>query len=399
VKLPKSFYADGVHCGIAKNKKKKDIAIFYSGRDCAAAGIFTRNLVKAAPVLVSRANLAKSAGAIRAIVANSGCANACTGEKGMSHVYATTGFVGARLGINDFNVLVASTGVIGVELPVLKVEDGVKRLSAMVMAGKSSPNAAVEAIMTTDTFQKQACREVVIGGKRARIWGCAKGAGMIHPDMATLLSFVLTDAAITPGVLKTALKPAADVSFNRVTVDGDTSTNDSLIALANGAAGNKKITAPSGADYRKFAAALSSVCRDLAVMVAADGEGATKLIRVYVGSARSAADAKKAAAAVATSPLVKTAAFGNDPNWGRVIAAAGRSGAEFDPGRVDISINGTTVARNGEAVPFSESALKRSMTRKELKINIELNSGNASAEYYTCDFSFDYVKINASYRT
>jgi glutamate N-acetyltransferase/amino-acid N-acetyltransferase len=400
--FPEGFIVNGVHCGIAKKKEKNDLAVFFSDRPCVAAGIFTSNCVKAAPVLVSQDHLKKKkSSGLRAIVANSGCANACTGARGIRDADAMSGLVAGKLALHKNDVLVASTGVIGKYLPMENVKDGVAAVCKKVLADPSDPLSAVKAIMTTDTALKMAFRTLEIGGRPVTIWGCVKGAGMIHPDLvvphATMLSFVLTDAALTTGFARKALATAVEPSFNCVSVDGDTSTNDTLILLANGAAGNKPVSA--GADARDFSAALNAVCLDLAKMIARDGEGANHLIAVTVRNARTVASAKKIAATVATSPLVKTAVFGADANWGRVIAAAGRSGEVIDPDIVDIYFDDLQVACNGAPVDFSEKKAMEILHRKELTITIDLRSGKQSATYYTCDFSLDYVKINADYRT
>ncbi len=400
--LPKGFIAQGVHGGIAKKKDKKDIALFYSELPATVAGMLTGNLVKAAPVLVCRDRLEKTAEGYRAIVANSGCANACTGGRGQKDALTMCADAAAALDVRPENVLVASTGVIGQRLPMGRVRDGIQALAGSLRGKGSDETNAVAAIMTTDTFPKTARRSVVCGGKRITVWGCAKGAGMIHPDLkalhATMLSFVLTDASVEAKALDEALRAAAAGSFNCVSVDGDTSTNDTLLLMANGAAENRTVTRKSR-DFKVFLNAVSAVCLDLAKMIARDGEGATRLVEIRVKNAGSAAAAHRIAATIATSPLVKTAVFGNDANWGRVIAAAGRAGVPFDPDTVDIALCGMTVARRGMAVAFSEEKAKRLLARKEISISVDLRKGPGSAVYYTCDLSFDYVKINASYRS
>jgi glutamate N-acetyltransferase/amino-acid N-acetyltransferase len=364
--------------------------------------MFTANLVKAAPVLVSSAHLKAKGAHFRAIIANSGCANACTGPVGKKDAEAMCSAAADLLGVKAADVLVASTGVIGRNLPVAKVRKALPALLAGIEDGTSDGMSAAQAVMTTDTFPKIAERTITLGGKKATVWGCAKGAGMIHPDLkalhATMLSFILTDAAITQNLLAAALEAAVKYSFNCVTVDSDTSTNDTLVALANGAAGNKTIAAEN-ADFKAFSKALADVCLELAKMLAKDGEGSTKLVEIEVKNGAGYEAAKKIAATIATSPLVKTAIFGNDANWGRILAAAGRAGIAINPDAVDISIGGLAVARRGMPVNFSEARAKKILQKDEVKIVVDLHQGKHTAKYYTCDYSFDYIKINASYRS
>ncbi|MFH1369232.1 MAG: bifunctional glutamate N-acetyltransferase/amino-acid acetyltransferase ArgJ [Elusimicrobiota bacterium] len=399
--LPKGFVASGIHCGIAKKRNKKDIAIFFSLYPAVASGMFTSNLVKAAPVLLSQKYL-RNGKNFRGIVANSGCANACTGRKGMDDAETVCEASAKLLKVESGEILAASTGVIGQFLPLARAQSGLKKLAVQVLKGRSSETAAVEAIMTTDTFPKVARREALIDKRRITIWGCAKGAGMIHPSMkpfhATMLSFIMTDASITPFALDKALNNAVEKSFNCVSVDGDTSTNDTVLALANGAALNRQIS-DKDKNLAVFEGALTGVCLELAKMVAADGEGATKFIEIEVKNADTEKTAKRIAETVATSPLVKTAVFGNDANWGRIMAAAGRSGAKINPDRIDVFFGKLMVARRGTAVKFSERKALRILKDKKVRITVDLHQGKKSAKYYTCDFSFDYVKENASYRS
>ena len=400
--LPKGFLVNGVKCGIYKNRDKNDIAIFYSHFPCLCAGMFTSNLVKAAPVTVSVKNLKKSAGKTRLIIANSGCANCSTGERGIGDAVFECLLTGEELGIRPEEVLVASTGVIGQYLPMVNVIKGIDDLSIKIHAGKSDELAAARAIMTTDTRPKIVSKKIFINGKAVAVWGTAKGSGMIHPVLetphATMFGFILTDAAAGKEVLNVVLGDAVEKSFNRVTVDGDTSTNDTVLLLANGLAGNGKI-AKGSEGYKKFSKAVEEVCVELAKMMAADGEGATKLVEIKVKNAASAAAAKKIAETVATSPLVKTAMFGNDANWGRIIAAAGRAGVKFDPDKTDIFIGGMLVFRSGMPADFSEPKAKKILKQKKVNIILDLKQGKSQTTYYTCYFSFDYVKINASYRS
>jgi glutamate N-acetyltransferase/amino-acid N-acetyltransferase len=352
-------------------------------------------------VLVSQKHL-RNGKSFRLIVANSGCANACTGERGMKDAEMSCAEAAKLTELEAGEVLVASTGVIGRFLPADKMKSGIKKLVPAVIKGKTNERSAVEAIMTTDTSPKIARRETVIDKRKITVWGCAKGSGMVHPSLkpfhATMLSFIMTDAAITPFALDKALKPAVEKSFNCVSIDGDTSTNDTVIILANGAALNKTIT-DKDKNLGIFEDALTGVCIDLAKMIAADGEGATKFIEIEVRNAGNEKSAKRAAETVATSPLVKTAVFGNDANWGRIIAAVGRSGAKFNPDRVDIYFDKLLVAKRGQAANYSEREATRILKRKKVKITVDLHQGKKSARYYTCDLSYDYVKINGSYRS
>lgn len=400
--LPKGFYANGLHSGIAKKKNKKDLALFYSAFPCTAAGMFTANIVKAAPVLVSMDHLKKNDTSIRAVVANSGGANACTSTRGKKDAIETCSRAAELLGLKSGQILVASTGVIGQFLPMNKVRSGLTALCSSILNRTGSEKNAVEAIMTTDTFAKTASATALISKENITVWGCVKGAGMIHPDLkslhATMLSFILTDAAVSPAMLDAALAQAVRKSFNCVSVDGDTSTNDTVVVLANGVVGNEMISKP-GKHFDSFAAALEQVCIDLARQIARDGEGATRLVEIRVRKASSEAAAHKVAATIATSPLVKTAIFGHDANWGRVIGAAGRAGVHFDPEKVDMFLGDMQVARAGMPVKFSEARAKKIFAKKEVVMTLALNNGSHEAVYYTCDLSYDYVKINGSYRS
>lgn len=399
--LPKGFAACGIHCGIAKKKEKKDIAVFYSRKPAIASAMFTSNLVKAAPVKVSSQNVSRSS-FFRAIIANSGCANACTGARGIINAKNMCKLTAESFDAKPVEILVASTGVIGRYLPMYKIRNGIKILSSKVLNGTCTERSAVEAIMTTDTVEKIFSRNIKIGKNRVTIWGCAKGAGMIHPDLklphATMLSFILTDAVIDKKALRKSLNLAVEQSFNCVSVDGDTSTNDTVFVLANGASGSAAIKS-SGKYYEMFAKALGEVCLELAKMIARDGEGATKLVEIEIKNAKDYLSAKKIASTVATSPLVKTAIFGRDANWGRILAACGRSGVKMNPDKVDIFLGDIMVAKRGIAVNFSEAKALKILGRQELRITVDLHQGNVFAKYYTCDFSFGYIKTNANYRT
>lgn len=392
VTSPQGFLAAGVKAYIKKDKK--DLAVIFSEAPAAAAGVFTTNKVKAAPLLITEEHLKN--GRARAVVVNAGNANACTGQEGLNNAVTTAQKAGELLHIDPHDVIVTSTGVIGVQLPMDRVLAGVEK--AVGELHRDGGAEAAQAIMTTDTVPKEIAVEFTVGNKRAVIGGMAKGSGMIHPNMATMLGFVTTDAAVSPALLAQALKYAVDRTFNMVTVDGDTSTNDMVVALANGQAGNPEIVAEDS-DYLAFRDALLYVCTYLAKLVAKDGEGATKLVEIRVVNAASEADAKKAAKAVANSNLVKTAIFGEDANWGRIICAVGYSGAEFDPARVDIAIGDEMMCADGTPLNFSEERAKKILEQDEVTIIVDMKSGSAEAVAWTCDFSYDYVKINADYRT
>lgn len=384
----------GTACAAIKKADKRDVAVIYSSVPASAAGVFTLNRVKAAPVLISMERLA--AGKARAVVVNSGNANACNGEQGMKDALAMTAEAAGILGIPEEEVLVASTGVIGKKMPMDKVLPGVR-----AAAGQVSPEGgplAAEAIMTTDTFPKEAAVQLELGGKAVTIGGTAKGSGMIHPNMATLLCFITTDAAVSASCLKKALKHAAALSFNMITVDGDSSTNDTAVIMANGMAGNKTIE-EEGLDYIYFRDALTAVCTSLAKAIARDGEGATKLIEVKVLGAATDEDARLAARSVAGSSLVKAAVFGNDANWGRVICAAGYSGAGFSPDKFDIFLGDVQVAKDGGSLEFSEELALEALKKDTVTITVDFKSGGCGATAWGCDLSYDYVKINADYRT
>jgi len=395
ITAPRGFKAAGVKAGIKKSGKE-DLPLSYSTTPASAAALFTTNAFAAPGVHVSRQVAAK--GKAQAIVVNSGCANSCTGEQGLADARAMAHLTASLLGLADDEVFVASTGIIGVNLPMAKVADGIKRaVEALSVDGHAK---ALQGIMTTDTFPKVAAYEFSLGGTTARVAGIAKGAGMISPNMATLLSFVTTDAAVSPAALKQALKEACDVSMNSITVDGDMSTNDSLCVLANGQAGNKPIEGPDDPAYAEFVAALTAVCTDLAKLIVRDGEGATKFLEINVRGAASYADAKAAAMAVAKSPLVKTAFFGQDPNWGRILCAAGYSGAKIDPDKAMLALGGIVVARNGMNAPVVDAkALQQVMAAQDIVVDLDLGAGGAAATVWTCDFSYEYVKINADYST
>lgn len=392
ITYPRGFVASGVRAGI--KEKGEDMALVLSQVPAAAAGVFTTNVVKAAPVLLDRQRLPRSTA--RAIIANSGNANACTGEQGMINAAIMASETADLLGVPEDDVLVASTGVIGKQLPMDLVRDGIK--SAVSSISPQGGASAARAIMTTDTQPKEVVATISIGGAEVRIGAMAKGAGMICPNMATMLCFITTDLSITPEMLQKCLSESVDLSFNCLTVDGDTSTNDSVIILANGEAGNKTIDSES-ADLDTFRRALDSVTTALAKEIAADGEGATRMIEVTVEGATCFEDARQIAKTIANSALVKTAMFGSDPNWGRILAAAGRAGVAFDPGTVNLYFEDIALVQSGMPVDFPEKDVHDILRKPEVKILLQVGPGTSSATVWTCDFSYDYVKINAEYHT
>jgi glutamate N-acetyltransferase/amino-acid N-acetyltransferase len=403
---PQGFFAGGVRCGIKTSAAKRDLALIYSREPCVAAAMFTANKVKAASVLVSAEHIA--GGRLRAVIANSGNANACTGAAGLAAARRMADLAAAKLSVlcgapvPGGEVAVASTGVIGLPFPVEAVESGMDALAASLRDDAAGHDAALEAIMTTDTRKKDGAVEIEIGGKAVRLGGMAKGSGMIHPAMATMLSFIATDAAISRDCLDRALRRSVRRSFNRLTVDGDSSTNDTVIVMANGLAGNAPIAA-DGAEFEAFAAALEALCVKLARSMARDGEGATRLVTVALTGAADEADAETLAKSVASSNLVKAACFGADANWGRVLCALGYAGVDLDPARVDLRFASAAgeilVCRGGEGVPFSEAEAKRILSEEELEIRISVGSGEGAATAWGCDLTYDYVKINGDYRS
>jgi glutamate N-acetyltransferase/amino-acid N-acetyltransferase len=392
----KGFRAAGVEAAI-KYAGRKDVALIVADFPCAAAAVFTTNKVAAAPVIYDRV-IAKG-GRLQAILANSGCANACTGERGLKDAELSALVTAAELGIDSSLVMVASTGVIGRPLPMDRLLDGMRKAKAKLGQTAQHGLDAEMAVMTTDTRPKQACVKTVIGGKRVTIGGMCKGSGMIEPNMATMLGFITTDAAIAPAMLKRALVIAISKSFNRVVVDGDESTNDSVFLMASGLADNPEIR-KSGEDFRAFADALTTVCVSLAKQMAADGEGATKFVTVTVKGARSEADAARAARAVAKSPLAKTSWFGKDPNWGRVLAAVGYSGAEVTDMKTEVFYDGVWAFRRGETADEKQLAkLAKVLEKDAFEVIVDLHLGKGESSVYTCDFSVEYVHINADYTT
>jgi len=384
---PQGFLAGAVKAGI-KSQEELDLAILCSEKPCVAAGVFTATAIKAAPVILSQKHLKdKSA---RAIVVNSGCANACTGDSGMADALEMAGSVAEKLGLSTEDVLVASTGVIGVSLPIERIRAGIRE----VVLTKEGGHELARAMMTTDTFPKEIAISVDSKPGEFTIAGVAKGAGMIHPDMATMLCFLTTDAAVDARFLQAALQKAMDVSFNMITIDGDTSPSDTVVILANGIAGTETINGRNGELFQK---ALDAVCLYLAKCVARDGEGATKLIEVTVEGALNEEQARLAARTIAGSPLFKAAVHGNDPNWGRIVAALGRSGAKVNERKLDVYLNDVCVMKQGSPVPFGRQELGTSLAGKEVSVRLYLNLGGGKAVAWGCDLSEEYVTINSAY--
>jgi len=393
-----TFHAAAVYCGLKSEdpgRAQGDLALIWSERECAAAGVFTRNKVAAAPVDICRERL--RSGSARAIVVNAGNANCCTGEQGRADAKETARVVSEMLDCPEDEVLIASTGVIGRPLPMDKLRAGLSDMKAAVASGRREDVAA--AIMTTDTVPKSVSVSASLGGISFSVAGIAKGAGMIAPDMATMLSFVLTDLSVAPDVLQASLCEACAQSFNRVTIDGDTSTNDTLIVMADGSAGNDELRSSSGELHGAFSGALTAVCVELSKKIAADGEGAEHFVEVSVEGAASEREATAAARTIAESPLVKTAIAGNDPNWGRILAAAGRAGIELDPAKATVSVNGVEVFTKGEPRPENEELAGKALKREEVRISVSLGLGSGAARIWTCDLTHGYIEINADYHT
>ncbi|WP_302132823.1 bifunctional ornithine acetyltransferase/N-acetylglutamate synthase [Thomasclavelia spiroformis] len=399
VTLPKGFYGAGDHVGI--KKEKKDLALIYSEVDALAVGTFTQNVVKAAPVLWDKM-VVENYDSARAIAINSGVANACTGDEGIYNNELFASKVADNFGVKKEEVLICSTGVIGKQLPMDKIIEGIAKVKALLNDDQKSGEIVAQSIMTTDTKPKHIAVTIELGGKIVTIGACCKGSGMIHPNMATMLGFITTDCNISKELLNKALKEVITDTFNMVSVDRDTSTNDTVLLLANGLANNEKITSEND-DYYKFKEALYYVSEYLAKAIAGDGEGATKLLEVQVHGANSIKQAKVIAKSVCTSPLVKTAVYGNDANWGRLLCAMGYSGEEFDPYNVDLSIaseHGTLqLVTKGMATDYSEELATKILSSSEVKAIIDIHNGEYKATAWGCDLTYDYVKINADYRS
>jgi glutamate N-acetyltransferase / amino-acid N-acetyltransferase len=395
--VPRGFTFAATHSGLKRSRL--DLGILVSETPAAAAAVFTTNQVVAAPVVASREHLHKASDRIRGVIVNSGNANCCTKEDGYPASIATATKLADELGIDPTQVLVCSTGVIGAPLLVEKILEAVPQLVRERRADAGAFEELARAIMTTDTRPKWAAAKCTVGGKQVRILGCAKGSGMIEPHMATMLAFIATDGAISPELLQRALKSAVAPTFNSITVDGDTSTNDTVAVLANGHSGAPQIASAGSASYKRFFSALERVCQSLALAIVEDGEGAQRVIEIEVRGAPTNAAADRIARTVANSPLVKTALAGADPNWGRILAAAGRSGAKFDWQRTDIWIAGIAVCRRGRERGFNETLAHEKMLAKHVPIRVDLHSGRGKARVWTCDFTIEYVHINSSYRT
>jgi len=400
VTLVPGFRAVGVTCGL-KQSGNPDLALVLARRPCTAAAVFTTNVFKAAPVLYDLALLERTRGKLQAVLINAGNANAVTGVQGLTDAEQMARWAESACNLPPDSVFVMSTGVIGQKMPMDKLEMGICIASETVLteAGKYG-SAAAEAIMTTDLVPKEAFVQTTVEGKPVHIGGIAKGSGMIHPDLATMLAVIVTDAVIEPAALTVALKQVAGCTFNRITVDGDTSTNDTVLVLASGEAGHSLISDLQSPGFTSFVAALTNVCANLAKAIARDGEGATKLVEITIQGAASEAEAEAAAKTVATSPLMKTALFGNDPNWGRALAAIGRSGAMVDPTQVSLCLGDFQLVVRGEPLPFDMIAVHHWLAQAdEVKLVADLGVGQAKATVWTCDLSYKYVEINAEYHT
>lgn len=397
VTSPKGFKANGVHCGIRKNKEKKDLMLLVSEAECDAAAVYTKNLVCGAPITVTRKNLAN--GKARAVICNSGIANTCNAD-GVEKAQAMCDLAAQYLHIDACDVIVGSTGVIGQPIDLAPIQNGMQALTDGL--SENGSDAAAQAIMTTDTVQKSVSVSFELGGKPCQIGAIAKGSGMIHPNMATMLSFITTDANISAEMLKKALVWGVSKSYNMLSVDGDTSTNDTVAIMANGLCGNERIEAENE-NYEIFCQALFAVCNYIVRMLAKDGEGATKLVICEVQNAKTEEIARTCAKSVICSPLVKTAMFGSDANWGRILCALGYAGADIDVSKIDVSFisrkGEISVCQNGAGIEFSEEKAKEILLEDEITIAVDLKDGETAATAYGCDLTYEYVKINGDYRT
>lgn len=398
VTSPRGYKANGIHCGIRKNKDKKDLMMIVSEKDCDAAAVFTKNLVCGAPITVTRKNLQNSIA--RAVICNSGIANTCNAD-GVEKAQAMCDLVQEFAGVPACDVIVGSTGVIGQPINLEPIRNGMPELVSGL--SKNGSNAAAEAIMTTDTVKKELSVSFDLDGKTCTIGAIAKGSGMIHPNMATMLSFITTDANISAEMLKKALVWCVEKSYNMLSVDGDTSTNDTVAIMANGLCGNTRIESAESEAFMKFRRAVLKICNYIVQMLAKDGEGATKLVMCDVNNARTEEIAKACAKSVIRSPLVKTAMFGSDANWGRILCALGYAGADIDVSKIDVSFvsrkGEISVCENGAGIEFSEEKAKEILSEDEITIQVNLNNGAFSATAYGCDLTYEYVKINGDYRT
>ncbi|MFD1739637.1 bifunctional ornithine acetyltransferase/N-acetylglutamate synthase [Bacillus salitolerans] len=392
VTSPKGFKAGGLHCGI--KKKRLDLGYIYSEVPAVTAGVYTTNLFQAPPLVVTQESIAKEQ-KVQAILVNSGNANACTGEQGMKDAYTMQSLFAEKLNIPNHFVAVTSTGVIGVPLPMEKIKDGIEHILSDEYEGSS---LFEQAILTTDTGVKNSCVQLEIDGEIVSIAGAAKGSGMIHPNMATMLGFITTDAAIDYEDLSFALKEITNHTFNMITVDGDTSTNDMVLVMANGKAGNNSLT-KNHPDWELFKKGLKMVSESLAKQIARDGEGATKLIEVHVKGAMNLETARAVSKSIISSNLVKTAIYGTDANWGRIVCAIGYSGQSIDPNRLEVSLGPIKVVKNGLPYPFDERGATAYLQQENVHVYVDLHQGDVAATAWGCDLTYDYVKINASYRT
>ncbi|SFD44411.1 glutamate N-acetyltransferase [Lentibacillus persicus] len=390
---PAGFYAAGMHTGV--KRKRNDLGLIYCDVPASAAALYTLNAIQAAPLHVTKESIAEE-GKLQAVIVNSGNANACTGAQGEADAYTMRRATARELSVPEHTVAVSSTGIIGLDMPMDKIIPNIEHLTLSSDANDAA--AFSESILTTDTGPKATCYQAEIDGETITMGGSAKGSGMIEPNMGTMLAYLTTDAAIEPDMLHHALKEATDKTFNCITIDGDTSTNDMVLTMASGKAENETLT-PDHKDWPIFVELLEATCEDLAKMIARDGEGATKLIEVAVTGAKDNDEAVKVAKTVVGSPLVKTAVYGSDPNWGRIIAAIGRSGATVDPTAIETSIGSVKLLVNGQPVAFSEEAVSEYMLNDNVLISIDLNVGDGSGKAWGCDLTYDYVRINASYRT
>lgn len=388
----KGFTAQGIHCGIKKSNK--DLALIYSEQPCVAAGVFTLNKAQAAPVVISK-KIVDAQSTVKAILVNSGVANACTGEDGFNDAIELQSFCAEQLGVNTDEVLVSSTGVIGKRIPKEKMKNGIEKIVKQLQIEGGS-NAA-EAIMTTDTKKKSFAYKVDLSGGAITIGAICKGSGMIMPNMATMLAFITTDAMIEKKLIQKMLTDATNISFNKISVDGETSTNDMVILLSNGLSGIKVFE--NSDDYQTLQHALNDICVEMAKSIVWDGEGATKLITINVTGAHSKVDADLVGKTIANSPLVKTAIYGQDANWGRILSAAGMSGADIDPTKMSIKFNDLSILEPNYNITLDEEKASQVLSLREISLNINLNGGSYSSTWWTCDFSEQYVKINAHYRT
>lgn len=400
VTAAKGFEAAGVEANV-KYKDRKDMALIYSGTPCRAAGVFTSNVVKAAPVIWDK-NIIDNLDFVQAVIVNSGIANACTGMEGYAYCRQTAEKAAEELGLSEDSVLIASTGVIGMQLPMDKIADGVSKLVRAKEHSGQAGTMAAEAIMTTDTISKQAAVKFLLEGKEVTVGGMCKGSGMIHPNMCTMLAFVTTDIAISKELLQEALREDVQDTFNMISVDGDTSTNDTLIVLANGMAGNKEIVSKDES-YYQFAQALRHVNETLAKKMAGDGEGATALFETKVVHAATKEDARCLSKSVICSSLTKAAIFGHDANWGRILCALGYSGVQFEPEKLELYFEGKDkriqIYKEGKGTDYSEEEATRILSEPEVRVLVDMKMGNAEATAWGCDLTYDYVKINADYRS